>query len=49
MISRYNELVKYKVIVETGVIDRPQDHEISAAPIVANEYLKTDICASIKI
>ena len=35
--------MKYKVIVETGVIDRPQDHEIKAALIVANGYFKSEV------
>jgi len=35
--------MKYKVIVETGIIDRPQDHEIKAALIVANVYFKSDV------
>lgn len=36
-------LMKYKVIVETDVIDRPKDHEMKAALIVANEYFKSDV------
>ena len=35
--------MKYKVIVETGVIDRPHDHEMKAALIVANEYFKSNV------
>lgn len=35
--------MKYKVIVETNVIDSPQLHEMKAALIVANEYLKSDV------
>ncbi len=35
--------MKYKVIVETGIIDRPQDHEMKAALIVANAYFNSDI------
>lgn len=35
--------MKYKVIVETGIIDRPQDHEIKAALIVANAYFKSNV------
>lgn len=35
--------MKYKVIVETGIIDRPQDHEIKAALIIANTYFKSDV------
>jgi hypothetical protein len=33
----------YKVIVETGVIDHPNDHEIKAALIAANGYFKSDV------
>ena len=35
--------MKYKVIVETGITDRPQDHEIKAALIVANIFFKSDV------
>ena len=35
--------MKYKVIVETGIIDRPQDHEMKAALIVANNYFNSDV------
>jgi hypothetical protein len=35
--------MKYKVIVETDVIDSPKDHEMKAALIVANEYFKSDV------
>lgn len=35
--------MKYKVIVETGIIDRPQDHEMKAALIAANDYFNSDI------
>jgi hypothetical protein len=35
--------VKYKVIVETDIIDRPKDHEMRAALIVANGYFKSDV------
>ncbi len=34
---------KYEVIVKTDVKDRPKDHEISAALILANYYFKTDV------
>jgi hypothetical protein len=35
--------MKYKVIVETDIIDRPQDHEIKAALIIANVYFNSDV------
>jgi len=35
--------MKYKVIVETDIINRPKDHEMKAALIVANEYFKSDV------
>ncbi|MEI6054394.1 MAG: hypothetical protein WCQ49_03475 [Candidatus Saccharibacteria bacterium] len=35
--------MKYKVIVETDIINRPKDHEMKAALIVANEYFKFDV------
>ncbi len=35
--------MRYKVVIETGIIDRPQDHEMKAALIIANEYFKSDI------
>ncbi len=34
---------KYEVIVKTDVKDRPKDHEMSAALILASHYFKTDI------
>lgn len=33
----------YKVIVETGIIDHPSNHEMKAALIVANEYFNADV------
>ena len=33
----------YEVIVNTSVAERPKDHEIKAALIVANGYFKSDI------
>ena len=35
--------MKYKVIVETGIVDSPQGHELKAALILANEYFKANI------
>ena len=35
--------MKHKVIVETGILDSPQGHELKAALIVANEYFKRDV------
>lgn len=35
--------MKYKVIVETDIIDRPKDHEMRAALIVANEYFRSNV------
>ena len=35
--------MKYKVVVETDIVNRPKDHEMKAALIVANEYFKSDI------
>ena len=35
--------MKYKVIIETGIIDSPKSHELKAALIVANRYFKSDI------
>jgi Contact-dependent growth inhibition CdiA C-terminal domain len=35
--------MKYKVIIETDIINRPKDHEMKAALIVANEYFKFDV------
>ncbi len=34
---------KYEVIVKTDIQNRPKDHELSAALILANYYFKTDI------
>lgn len=34
---------KYEVIVKTDVKDRPKDHEMAAALILANYYFKADI------
>ncbi len=34
---------KYEVIVKTDVKDRPKDHEMSAALILADYYFKTDV------
>lgn len=34
--------MKYKVIIETKIADRPEDHELSAALVIAN-YFKTDV------
>jgi len=36
-------MAKYEVIVKTDVKDRPKDHEMSAALILANYYFKTDV------
>lgn len=36
-------MAKYEVIVKTDVKDRPKDHEMSAALILANYYFKADI------
>lgn len=35
--------MRYKVIVETGIADSPQSHELKAALIIANEYFKADV------
>jgi len=35
--------MKYRVIVKTSIVDRPKDHEIKAALILANNYFKRDI------
>jgi len=35
-------MVKYEVIVKTALQDRPEDHELSAALILAS-YFKTDV------
>lgn len=35
-------MTKYEVIIKTNLVDRPEDHELSAALILAN-YFKTDI------
>lgn len=35
--------MKYKVIIETDIVDPPKDHEIKAALIVANKYFESDI------
>lgn len=35
-------MVKYKVIVQTDVLDVPRDHELSAALILAN-YFRADV------
>ena len=34
---------KYEVIVKTDIKDRPKDHEMSAALILANYYFKADV------
>lgn len=34
---------RYEVIVNTDVADRPKDHEMRAALIVANNYFRSDI------
>jgi hypothetical protein len=34
---------KYKIIIKTSINDRPKDHEISAALILANHYFKSDV------
>ena len=34
--------MKYEVIIETGIVDRPQDHKIKVALIITNEYFKSD-------
>jgi hypothetical protein len=36
-------MAKYEVIVKTDVNNRPKDHEMSAALILANYYFKTDV------
>jgi hypothetical protein len=36
-------MAKYEVIVKTDVNDRPKDHELSAALILANYYFKADV------
>ena len=36
-------MAKYEVIVKTDVKDRPKDHEMSAALILANYYFKADV------
>lgn len=35
--------MKYKVIVKTELVDRPKDHEMRAALILANDYFKADV------
>ena len=35
--------MKYKIIIKTDIIDRPKDHEIKVALIVANKYFKSDV------
>lgn len=35
--------MKFKVIVETGLIDSPQNHELKAALVLANGYFKSDV------
>jgi hypothetical protein len=34
---------RYEVIIHTSVADRPKDHEIKAALIVANNYFRSDV------
>ena len=34
---------KYEVMVKTDIKDRPKDHEMSAALILANYYFKADV------
>ena len=34
---------KYQVIIKTRLEDRPKDHEMSAALILANNYFKSDL------
>lgn len=36
-------MAKYEVMVKTNVKDRPKDHEMSAALILANYYFKADV------
>lgn len=36
-------MAKYEIIVKTDVKDRPKDHEMSAALILANYYFKADV------
>ncbi len=36
-------MAKYEVIVKTDVKDRPKDHEMSAALILAKYYFKADV------
>lgn len=35
--------MKYKVIIETNILNSPKDHEIKAALIIANSYFKSDV------
>ena len=35
--------MKYKVIIQTNIIDSPKNHEIRAALIIANKYFKSDV------
>lgn len=42
----YNEEImqkRYEVIVKTDIQDRPKDHEMSAALILATNYFKSDV------
>jgi len=34
---------RYEVIVDTSVADRPKDHEMKAALIVANSYFRSNV------
>lgn len=36
-------MTKYEVIIKTDLADRPKDHELSAALILANDYFKSDV------
>jgi hypothetical protein len=35
--------MKYKVIIQTNIIDSPKNHEIRASLIIANKYFKSDV------
>ena len=46
---RFNKTMKYKAIIETGVIDKPRDHELKAALIVETSALNRTCSFSVRV